>query len=323
MQPYDPNTAPLQQHRELARDTFSRIGWGFFAMMLLMQGGSAVLALAAQGIAKAGVGWMITAMQQDWFNFVLTDFAAYGLGLPMLMIFLSKIPDSPVAPIKRVTPKQFGGLVLVSLALLYLTNFIGIGLNHVMGMLRGKEAGNLLDNALTGMRPLTVLIFGVLIGPVLEEFIFRGILLRKLRRYGEGVCIFASAFLFASFHGNIGQLFYAFALGALFAYVTLRSGRIRTAVLLHMLINFVGMFLSMVITESGSELIINLYGLLLVVMIIAGTAIFMHRIKMVRLRCGTSPLSQKELCRLFLLNPGTLTYTGLALILILYIAFFV
>lgn len=322
MQPYESNNTLLQQHRELARDTFSRIGWGFFAMMLLMQGGAAVLALIAQGIAMAGAGWMITAMQQDWFNFVLTDFAAYGLGLPALLLFLRKIPDSPAAPAKRVTPKQFGGLVLVSFALLYLTNYIGIGLNSAIGMLRGEEAGNLLDNALTGMSPLTILVFGVLIGPVLEELVFRGILLRKLRRYGEGICIFASGFLFALFHGNIGQLFYAFALGALFAYVTLRSGRIRTAVLLHMLMNFAGMFLSTVITESGSELAINAYGLLLLVIVIAGAVIFVRRIPKVHLRRGGSPLAQRELCRTFLLNPGMLTYTGLALILILYIAFF-
>ena len=49
-----------------------------------------------------------------------------------------------------------------------------------------------------------------------------------------------SALTFALFHMNLFQFFYAFGMGLIFAYVYLRTRRLRYPVLMHMIINFMG-----------------------------------------------------------------------------------
>ena len=44
---------------------------------------------------------------------------------------------------------------------------------------------------------------GVILGPLVEEWIFRGILWSKLKSYGEGFAILATTILFAIMHGQV------------------------------------------------------------------------------------------------------------------------
>ena len=82
-------------YRLRARREFSRIGWACFAMMALAQGGALLLMLLCQFLAMAGSRFMIAFMQSDWFQWVITDVATYGLGLPLLLLILRPAPMPP------------------------------------------------------------------------------------------------------------------------------------------------------------------------------------------------------------------------------------
>ena len=62
---------------------------------------------------------------------------------------------------------------------------------------------------------------------------------RSRRRRWLPAMVF-SALTFALFHMNLFQFFYAFGMGLIFAYVYLRTRRLRYPVLMHMIINFMG-----------------------------------------------------------------------------------
>ncbi|MBP5495049.1 MAG: CPBP family intramembrane metalloprotease [Lachnospiraceae bacterium] len=85
------------------------------------------------------------------------------------------------------------------------------------------------------------LIFGIItvgiVIPILEEFIFRKIVIDSTSKYGYGAAIMISAFTFAVYHGNFLQFFYAFGLGLLFAYIYSNTGKLRYTVFLHMCYN--------------------------------------------------------------------------------------
>ena len=85
--PFAPRESQLEEYREDARRSFSRIGWACFAMMLVMQGGAALLMLGCQLLAMRGSRFMIAFIQSEWFQWVITDAANYGLGLPVLLLF--------------------------------------------------------------------------------------------------------------------------------------------------------------------------------------------------------------------------------------------
>ena len=89
--PFAPRESQLEEYREDARRSFSRIGWACFAMMLVMQGGAALLMLGCQLLAMRGSRFMIAFIQSEWFQWVITDAANYGLGLPVLLLILRPV----------------------------------------------------------------------------------------------------------------------------------------------------------------------------------------------------------------------------------------
>lgn len=317
--PFAPRENELEEYRQDARRSFSRIGWACFAMMGASQVGALLLMLGCQWLAVRGSRFMIAFLQSEWFQWVITDVTNYGLGLPLMLLILRPLPMPAALPRRRVTGKQFGALVLVSYAVMYVTNLIGLGVNAAITALRGQQAGEPLQDMVSGSNPWIIFLFGVVIAPLIEEWIFRSLILRRLAPWGEPVAIFGSAFLFGLFHGNFGQFFYAFALGAVFAYVALRSGGIRHTVALHFLVNFFGMTVSQAVSES--MLLTAIYGWLVLTMVVAGAMILWRHRGKIKLREGESPIPAEEKRGLFLGNAGMIAMMSLGGILMLYVAF--
>ena len=86
---------------------------------------------------------------------------------------------------------------------------------------------------------LVLLIIGtVILGPMAEEMIFRGMLFRRASFYvGTKGGVVVSALCFGVYHGNAIQFLYAFGLGFLLAYLYKRSGDLRIAIAAHMSVN--------------------------------------------------------------------------------------
>ncbi len=85
--------------------------------------------------------------------------------------------------------------------------------------------------------PWRTLVLTVFISPVVEEYLFRGVLLSRLRPYGDSFAIAASTVLFALMHNSLPQLFLALGVGAALGWLAVRTGSLRTGILLHMLVN--------------------------------------------------------------------------------------
>ncbi len=90
--------------------------------------------------------------------------------------------------------------------------------------------------------PHIILFFtSVLIGPILEEYVFRGFLFRELKKnYSLMEAMMLSSLLFALFHTTIFQIIFAFFLGLITSYLYHKTGHLRNAILFHMASNFVG-----------------------------------------------------------------------------------
>lgn len=84
----------------------------------------------------------------------------------------------------------------------------------------------------------SMFLYGAIVGPVAEEVLFRGFVLRSLRPYGKRFAIVLSSLLFAFFHGNLLQLPYAFIMGLVMGYVAAEYS-IYWALAVHMFNNLV------------------------------------------------------------------------------------
>ena len=74
--------------------------------------------------------------------------------------------------------------------------------------------------------------------PIVEEYIFRKVLIDKTARYGFGPAILLSGLTFGIFHGNVHQFFYTVTIGFFFAYIYCYTGKIRHTIFMHMGYNF-------------------------------------------------------------------------------------
>ena len=90
------------------------------------------------------------------------------------------------------------------------------------------------------------------LGPLVEELCFRRAVLERLRPYGDGFALCASAILFALFHGNLFQSLYTLAIGFLLGGVTLYTGQLRWAVGFHAAFNLISVGLSPLASALGT-----------------------------------------------------------------------
>lgn len=74
---------------------------------------------------------------------------------------------------------------------------------------------------------------------LVEEFICRGLILGSLKKFGETFAILISALLFGIMHGNFEQIPFAFLIGIGLGFMTVKSGSIWPAVIVHALNNSV------------------------------------------------------------------------------------
>lgn len=81
---------------------------------------------------------------------------------------------------------------------------------------------------------LIFLLFICVIAPICEEILFRWILLKPLRKFGDVPAILLTSLFFGLYHGNLSQFFYAFAGGMIFAMVTVKSNSVLPALFIHM-----------------------------------------------------------------------------------------
>ncbi len=89
--------------------------------------------------------------------------------------------------------------------------------------------------------------------PVVEELVFRGILLSYLRRYGNIFGVVASALAFGIAHSSPTQSIYAFVFGVMSAFFVVITGNLKTGVLLHALNNTIMVLSSHLPALIGDE----------------------------------------------------------------------
>ena len=104
-------------------------------------------------------------------------------------------------------------------------------------------------------------IASVILAPIGEELIYRGVVLRCSAKVSQRFAIFFSAFIFGIMHGNPYQSVLGFLLGIPLAIITIRTGSLIPAIICHMANNAVASIPSIVgyFNENASYAINVIY----------------------------------------------------------------
>ncbi len=132
-------------------------------------------------------------------------------------------------------------LVYIPLVGISLAIFLNIGiicLNNCLGMINIPY-----DNIL-----LTAILSGI-IGPILEELLFRGIVFERLKKFNSlNTSILLSSIIFGLFHNNIIQILYAFVIGYIITILYVKTNNLGSAIIFHISANLsVSLFFNVLI----------------------------------------------------------------------------
>lgn len=104
-----------------------------------------------------------------------------------------------------------------------------------------ENARDLVDRA-SGSSTLLLVLIVVIGAPVVEELFYRGLLQRSLAaRFNDGAVVVAVALIFAVFHFRPIEIPGLFVIGLVFGAASLRTGRLGTAIMIHVGFNATGL----------------------------------------------------------------------------------
>ena len=127
------------------------------------------------------------------------------------------------------------------------------GLNKLLEPL-GMDSTQFYESSLELLKSPVGLIYIMLIGPVCEEIIFRGAVMRSFERFGGNFAIVMSSLFFALYHIITVQVIFAFFMGLILGYIAHRYSLL-WAIIVHMLINSVATLTELLLPVSGASIL--------------------------------------------------------------------
>lgn len=252
-----------------------------------------------------------------WFRYLLIAVSFYLIGFPICCLILKSIPDGPKREEENLT---FGGFIkffLISYFIMVLLNLFTTGFLWIVGNFKEADVVNPLESVLSNSSIWATIIFAGILSPIIEEVLFRGVMLNKLRTYGDKIAIITTALLFGLFHENFSQFFYAVGLGMIFAYVTLKTGTIKYSIGLHIMINMMGSVIGTQVLNSTIATMI--FGIVVWGFVIAGLILFIKDFKKTSLLPGEVTIEKGHILSETWLNVGMIINLIISLALMIYV----
>lgn len=167
----------------------------------------------------------------------------YLVAFPIYLLLSKGMRKDPPKQEVSLSPGMIILMFFTSIGLMLVGNLIGNILNIIMTTLFGVQtADTTLQEMIFSDSGMIMALIAVIGAPIVEEIVFRKILIDRIRRYGEKTAILISGIFFGLFHGNFSQFFYAAFLGIFFACIYMRTGKVIYTIILHCMVNFWGSF---------------------------------------------------------------------------------
>ena len=316
---------------------FSKIGW----IYTIFSAAITVLQLIIVNVVHLVKPEVLTTEVQILISTVIL----YVLGMLILPIGFQKA-QVPVTVLqkKHMTIGAFFKALFMSYSLLIITNLIGTLITTMIGILKGSPIINPVEEIALNMDLPFLILFTVIGAPIFEELFFRKFLVDRTAQYGEGVSVVISGLMFGMFHGNLSQFPYAFALGAFFAYIYIRTGKIGYTILMHAVINFVGsivgslilkyidlsvyegiltstsieeIFAALTMENMTGVFILLVYEMVIMTFVVIGIILWILEFKKFFFRPAEQDIPKGRCFEASICNKGMLVYIGVWLIMII------
>lgn len=331
----DPNynlmEAEKKAYKKLVKKTGTILGVSLVVFSLLQSLLVNLISLAAALMSMYPTrigGLLVSLAYSDWFSIAGINILAYAAILPVMLQTLKLVPEQKIVK-KKMRIRKIIMFFVLAMGLGYILNLIGSGINFIIAVMTNRNYANMspVNSLMEEMHWATILYVSV-IGPVLEEYVFRWVLLNRLRPFGEKAAILFTAVMFGLMHKNLSQILYATAIGIILGYVSVKTGRLIYNSLIHIMINsystiLAGGLLSGMINGELYAVMILAVTFLMFAMMAASVVILCINWKKTKLARGNYPagMEYRDFAPQLFINPGVALFTLLCLGMTFYYAF--
>lgn len=247
-------TPPDTEEHKLLRKHYFRLAWIMIVLVLIFSELNSLVMTISSGIMGSGfteecinAGKQIlrsTPVMHAIYSYgfpIAADIAALGIGLLITKADLKSKLKTP-----GLSGKGFLSATAMTFSVATVVAFVNVILIFALMAAMGKLSDFSVEKTTSASiapkgNPLwldvLIYIYICLLGPILEELIFRGVLLEGLRKYGNLFGIIMSAVLFGLMHQNIAQCLPAIAIGLVWGFIAIKSDSLIPSIFLHILNN--------------------------------------------------------------------------------------
>jgi membrane protease YdiL (CAAX protease family) len=229
---------------------------GIIFQFITVVGGGAIFGFVAgiilnfTGAAAEEIQSTVQELIQNNLQY-LTLVAVITAGLVMIFIGLKRRKENlKEVIVKNKEEMTIKLLVILAMTVVSLSLFSGQLMNLVMSLL---EISTSKFEHLTRMMQGSLGIFmGLVLAPIIEEIVFRGIILAGLAdSHSRKKAIVVSAVLFAVYHFNLFQLVPTFLVGLLLGYIYLETRSVLICISTHLIYNLIPVIVTQFKSAGG------------------------------------------------------------------------
>lgn len=184
---------------------------------------------------------------------LVSSLTNYILVLPIFIYLMRKIKSVTIDK-NGIKITQLLKYICIAIVFMMIGNLVGNIITTFIGNMMTNDVINPIEQLIENSNIYINLLIISILAPIFEELFFRKLLIDRTIRYGAKLSILLSAFMFAIFHGNLSQFFYAFLLGGLFAYIYIETGKIIYPIVIHACVNFYGSVASLIFNSATTNI---------------------------------------------------------------------
>ncbi len=168
----------------------------------------------------------------------LVSLVGFGV-VAVIFAKATKTDLNEILPSEKISFKKLAGVIAIGFTVCITANYIAQLFSIDLSVF-GLET--LYSDMKTGstslLEHITYIIAVSVVPAVTEELVYRGCIMGRLRKYGDGFALITSAILFGMMHGNFTQAPFAFVVGLAAGWAVIYTNSIFPAMIIHWLNNF-------------------------------------------------------------------------------------
>ena len=331
-----------RQQIKTAKSVFSRYHFALLIYLFITFAVS-LAAEIAMLLTLGAEGTRDFLLRHEYISWLLNFLPMHLIAFPVFFLIVKGMKTMPAAKRKMKVSEFFSFFLIAELAM-WAGGMIGNIFNGFFGTLKGEVVTDHTSEMISSMPMWLTLIIVVIVGPVIEELMFRKLMIDRLSRYGNTVAIIVSSVSFGLFHGNLYQFFYAALIGLVLGFIYAKTKNVLYPIAMHILVNFFGSVVPMPVLKRMDDLVemmesinagieVNLpdffanamivgsYSIIQYAMIIGGAFMLYKFFKHKKYKIRDSweyKLPSEQAAGIIIANPGTIVFIVISILLFTY-----